>query len=101
MKRIERFHSPPFPSHNTHTQQTSDLLVFKSLKSDFSKAVDEKGLRHLKLFARTVKTPFERAFSMSTLVEAENTFSAPLKIMYRKTQKLFDMFLLCGYSEEF
>ena len=61
------------PPHTTHAVQPLEVSVFKSLKSHFSKAVhalslakkDFVVLKHE--FACVVKTPFERAFSISNI----------------------------------
>ena len=64
---------PPPPPHTTHALQPLDVPVFKSLKSHFSKAAHALSFAKKDFiiskreFARIVKTPFERAFSMSNI----------------------------------
>ena len=61
------------PPHTTHALQPLDVSVFKSLKSHFSKAVHALSFTKKDFivskreFARVVKTPFEKAFSMSNI----------------------------------
>lgn len=61
------------PPHTTHALQPLDVSVFKSLKSYFSKAVHALSFAKKDFivskreFARVVKTPFEKAFSMSNI----------------------------------
>jgi hypothetical protein len=61
------------PPHTTHALQPLDVSVFKSLKSHFSKAVHALSFAKKDFivskreFARAVKTPFERAFSISNI----------------------------------
>ena len=61
------------PPHTTHALQPLDVSVFKSLKSHFSKAVHSLSLTKKDFvvskreFARVVKVPFERAFSISNI----------------------------------
>ena len=62
-----------FPPHMTHALQPLDVSVFKSLKSHFSKAVHSLSFAKKDFvvskskFAHVVKTPFEKAFSMSNI----------------------------------
>ena len=59
--------------HTTHALQPPDVSVFKSLKSHFSKAIHALSLVKKDFvvskhdFARVLKTPFERAFSISNI----------------------------------
>ena len=61
------------PPHTTHALQPLDVSVFKSLKSHFGKAVHALSFAKKDFvvskreFARVVKTPFEKAFSMSNI----------------------------------
>ena len=61
------------PPHTTHALQPLDVSVFKSLKSHFSKAIHALSFTKKDFvvsereFARVVKTPFERAFSISNI----------------------------------
>ena len=61
------------PPHTTHALQPLDVLVFRSLKSHFSKAVHslcftKKDFVVTKRdFARVVKVPFEKAFCISNI----------------------------------
>ena len=61
------------PPHTTHALQPLDVSVFKSLKSHFSKAVHAVSFAKRDFivskreFARVLKTPFERAFSISNI----------------------------------
>ena len=61
------------PPHTTHALQPLDVSVFKSLKSHFSKAVHALSFSKRDFvvskreFARVVKTPFEKAFSMTNI----------------------------------
>jgi hypothetical protein len=59
--------------HMTHALQPLDVSVFKSLKSHYSKAVHALSFAKKDFdvskreFARVVKTPFKKAFSMSNI----------------------------------
>ena len=61
------------PPHTTHALQPLDVSVFKSLKSHFCKAMHalsfakKEFVVSKRVFARVVKTPFERAFSISNI----------------------------------
>ena len=61
------------PPHTTNALQPLDVSVFKSLKSHFSKAVHALSFTKKDFivskreFACVVKTPFEKAFSMSNI----------------------------------
>ena len=60
------------PPHTTHALQPLDVSVFKSLKSHFSKAANALSFAKdfvvsKREFACVVKTPFERAFSISNI----------------------------------
>ena len=66
-------HIIPPHTHTTHALQPLDVSVFKSLKSHFSKAVyalsfaKKDFVVSKREFARVVKTPFEKVFSMSNI----------------------------------
>ena len=63
----------PPPPHKTHALQPFDVSVFKSLKLHFSKAIHALSFAKKDFvvskreFARVVKTPFEKVFSMSNV----------------------------------
>ena len=61
------------PPHITHALQPLDVSVFKSLKTNFSKAVHALSFAKKNFivskreFAKVVKAPFEKAFSISNI----------------------------------
>ena len=61
------------PSHITHALQPLDVSVFKSRKTNFSKAVHalsfvkKNFIVSKREFAKVVKAPFEKAFSISNI----------------------------------
>ena len=61
------------PPHTTHALQPLDVSVFRSLKSNFSKVVHALSFAKKDFvvskreFARVVKVPFERAFSIPNI----------------------------------